>query len=88
MTFEWDEAKNRRNRVKHKISFETATCVFDDPNLLSMFDRTSEDQERWPGPDRWGHCGAGRSHISRGRRRGGCSDYIGTEGDAEGTGMV
>jgi uncharacterized DUF497 family protein len=42
MRFEWDEAKDRRNRVKHKISFETAKAVFDDPNLLSLFDRVVE----------------------------------------------
>ncbi|HEY6307980.1 MAG TPA: BrnT family toxin, partial [Candidatus Angelobacter sp.] len=31
MRFEWDEAKNRQNLAKHKISFEMATMVFDDP---------------------------------------------------------
>lgn len=47
MRFEWDEAKNRRNRIKHKISFETAKSVFDDPNLLSLFDRVVDGEERW-----------------------------------------
>ena len=47
MGFEWDEAKNRRNRVKHRISFETAQSVFDDPNLLSQFDRIVDGEERW-----------------------------------------
>jgi hypothetical protein len=45
--FEWDEAKNGRNRVKHRISFETATSVFADPHHLSLVDRTIEEEERW-----------------------------------------
>ncbi|MEN0004408.1 MAG: BrnT family toxin [Bacteroidota bacterium] len=32
--FEWDQAKNERNKVKHKISFETAKHVFEDENRL------------------------------------------------------
>jgi len=47
MRFEWDQAKNRRNLSKHKISFETAQAVFDDPNLLSLFDRIVDGDERW-----------------------------------------
>lgn len=47
MRFEWDEAKNRRNRVKHRISFDTAQAVFDDPDHLSLQDRTVEGEERW-----------------------------------------
>lgn len=31
MVFEWDEYKNQVNIEKHKISFETAAHVFDDP---------------------------------------------------------
>ena len=31
MKFEWDEYKNIINKEKHKISFETAAYVFDDP---------------------------------------------------------
>ena len=37
--FEWDDAKNRRNLSKHKLSFETAILVFDDPCSLSTPDR-------------------------------------------------
>ena len=29
--FDWDEAKNKSNRVKHGIWFEEAQVVFDDP---------------------------------------------------------
>jgi uncharacterized DUF497 family protein len=32
MRFEWDEAKNRQNLIKHHVGFETAVLAFDDPN--------------------------------------------------------
>lgn len=38
MKFEWDEDKNSINKEKHRISFETAAHVFDDPNYIEMFD--------------------------------------------------
>jgi uncharacterized DUF497 family protein len=47
MRFEWDEGKNRRNRHKHDVSFETAALVFDDPNVLTERDTPIEDEERW-----------------------------------------
>ena len=47
MRFKWNEAKNRRNRIKHKISFETAKMVFEDPYALSLQDRFVDDEERW-----------------------------------------
>jgi len=47
MRFVWDEAKNRQNRAKHKVSFETARLVFDDPFALSVQDRVVRDEERW-----------------------------------------
>ena len=47
MRFEWDEVKNRRNLEKHKISFETARLVFDDPRSRSIQDRLVDDEERW-----------------------------------------
>ncbi len=47
MRFEWDEDKNRRNLAKHKVSFETASLVFDDPQVLSVKDRVVEGEERW-----------------------------------------
>lgn len=34
MKFEWDEDKNIINKEKHKISFETAAYVFEDPYYL------------------------------------------------------
>ncbi|MGO9269127.1 MAG: BrnT family toxin [Terriglobia bacterium] len=47
MRFEWDEVKNRRNLGKHKISFDTARLVFEDPFYHSMQDRVVEGEERW-----------------------------------------
>lgn len=47
MQFAWDERKNRANRRKHGISFETAALVFDDPYHLSTQDREVEGESRW-----------------------------------------
>src|SRR5437588_12762518 len=45
--FAWDEGKNRVNRRKHGVSFETAARIFEDPNLVSYPDRVVVDEERW-----------------------------------------
>jgi uncharacterized protein len=45
--FAWDERKNRINKRKHRISFETAIAVFDDPFQVSRQDREVETEERW-----------------------------------------
>ncbi|MEZ3431698.1 MAG: BrnT family toxin [Lachnospiraceae bacterium] len=48
MKFEWDEYKNIINKEKHKISFETAAYVFDDPYYIEMFDfEHSIDEDRY-----------------------------------------
>ena len=47
MRFEWDEKKNLANRRKHKVSFETATLVFEDPRAISVLERIEEGEERW-----------------------------------------
>jgi uncharacterized DUF497 family protein len=47
MRFVWDEEKNRRNLAKHKISFETASLVFEDPFAISRLDRIVDGEERW-----------------------------------------
>ena len=47
MLFEWDPAKDRLNLAKHKISFDAARLVFDDPHALSVRDRTVEGEARW-----------------------------------------
>src|SRR5580704_14232548 len=46
MQFEWDKNKNRLNKRKHGLSFETASFVFQDPLLLSVPD-DRYDEERW-----------------------------------------
>lgn len=38
LSFEWDEEKNRINREKHGISFETASYVFQDEYYIEMYD--------------------------------------------------
>lgn len=46
--FEWDLKKARSNVRKHKISFERATTIFRDPNMLSIPDKEhSQIEERW-----------------------------------------
>ena len=47
MRFVWDEEKSRRNLAKHKVSFETASLVFDDPNAVSHADRIVDGEQRW-----------------------------------------
>ena len=47
MRLTWDEAKNRSNRRKHGISFDTAARVFLDPLHISRQDRIVEGEERW-----------------------------------------
>ena len=36
MKIEWDENKNRKNTEKHKINFEEAKSVFDDPSAVEI----------------------------------------------------
>ena len=38
LKFEWDEEKDRMNREKHGISFETAAYVFRDKYYIEMYD--------------------------------------------------
>jgi hypothetical protein len=45
--FTWDARKNRLNRKKHRISFEAAILIFDDPFHLSTQDREVDGEERW-----------------------------------------
>ena len=48
MKFEWDEKKNRINRQKHGISFETAMLVFNDDNRIEIYDfEHSSDENRY-----------------------------------------
>lgn len=44
--FEWDEAKDRTNRDKHGVSFETAQRAFIDPRRIIAEDRGHGEEER------------------------------------------
>ncbi len=46
MRFIWDEQKSRRNLAKHKVRFDLARLVFDDPLHLSIPD-PYEGEARW-----------------------------------------
>ncbi len=45
--FEWDEHKNIINQLKHKISFELATQVFEDCFHLTLEIQHINHEERW-----------------------------------------
>ncbi len=47
MVFAWDEGKNRINRRKHGVSFESAVRVFEDSRAVSYVERVVDGQERW-----------------------------------------
>jgi len=42
---EWDETKNELNVRKHGISFEEASEIFNDPNLIEFFDHVHSTAE-------------------------------------------
>ena len=46
--FDWDPVKARSNAKKHRVTFERAASVFQDPSALSQFDVShSEHEDRW-----------------------------------------
>ena len=45
LTFEWDPQKEKRNRRKHKVSFEEARTVFFDEGALIASDPEHSDAE-------------------------------------------
>lgn len=47
MVLVWDENKNRINRRKHGVSFETGARIFEDPNVVSYPDRIVDNEVRW-----------------------------------------
>lgn len=48
LRFDWDERKNKRNRVKHGVWFEEAQSVFDDPRARLFYDpEHSEEEDRF-----------------------------------------
>ena len=46
MRWTWNAAKDEENLQKHRISFETAALVFEDPDSLTREDPYSREQ-RW-----------------------------------------
>jgi len=44
MRFEWDEAKNQRNLLKHRVRFGTAALAFDDPCALTQLDDSTDER--------------------------------------------
>jgi hypothetical protein len=38
LTFEWDEKKAKENIKKHRVSFEEAKTVFNDPLSVTIYD--------------------------------------------------
>ncbi|QDZ12364.1 BrnT family toxin [Devosia ginsengisoli] len=46
MEYEWNEEKHQANIAKHKVYFEDAIEVFDDPNELTEPARTVSGEER------------------------------------------
>lgn len=48
LNFEWDEEKNKINKNKHHVSFQTASKVFYDENLVEYPDEEhSQDEDRY-----------------------------------------
>jgi uncharacterized protein len=47
MRITWDANKNRINKSKHRLSFETAQYVFDGPLHITRQDRFENGELRW-----------------------------------------
>ncbi len=46
MIFEWDPQKSKVNLSKHKVSFEEASTVFDDPLSRTFYDPDHSIEEQ------------------------------------------
>ncbi len=74
--FEWDQAKDRENRAKHGVGFETAQYAFADPGRVIAGDLTHSRNEKalflfWTGRGRNSNRplhGPGRRHPHLRRR--------------------
>jgi uncharacterized protein len=58
IVFDWDPAKATANLRKHRIAFESAIAVFNDPLSVSIADDVNESAEL-----RWITIGAGSSEL-------------------------
>ena len=47
--FVWDTHKNELNKINHKISFELAVRIFNDPRMIIQYDEknSTDEEERW-----------------------------------------
>jgi uncharacterized DUF497 family protein len=79
--FAWDEGKNRINKRKHGVSFDTAVLAFDDPYHLTRQDREVDGEAL---ADDWSRerrsLAAGRSYSRRARRTN--PHYFGTKSNS------
>lgn len=46
MRYTWDPQKNRRKKLKHRISFEDAITIFDEMTVEQIDDRLDYGEER------------------------------------------
>lgn len=47
LIFEWDDIKNESNKIKHKISFDSALTAFFDTNHMTKTDFIKDGEQRW-----------------------------------------
>jgi uncharacterized DUF497 family protein len=47
MPFAFDAAKSAANKLKHGIDFKSAQALWDDPDLLKIPARPTDDEERY-----------------------------------------
>jgi uncharacterized DUF497 family protein len=46
--FDWDPKKARSNRSNHRVTFEEAATVFQDPHMIAIYDgKHSLNEDRW-----------------------------------------
>ncbi len=45
--FKWDDKKAASNLAKHRINFDEAALIFDDPLVLTEQDRIENSEYRW-----------------------------------------
>ncbi len=45
LVFEWDARKAKANLKKHRVSFEEAKTIFNDPHLITYSDNFHSDRE-------------------------------------------
>ncbi|MBY5607253.1 BrnT family toxin [Rhizobium leguminosarum] len=45
--FQWNDEKNRTNKAKHGVSFETACLIWNDPQYLLIPGAVYDGEQRW-----------------------------------------